>query len=121
GSKKSTAPTPPDWNEADSYRETGLLCIDDPEDREAIRRVGRLIFDMSLELTHEVGGDQSMTRAELRAVMVDLRHSAGYLAMVHPESEESDLDAEDHGLSLFAGKLAGRVAAIADAIEEQLQ
>lgn len=59
--------TPPPWNESDAFRETALTAIDDPDDKEAIRRVGRLIYDMSLEVTQEVGGESSVTRTELRA------------------------------------------------------
>jgi len=116
---------PPPWNESDSFRETGLICIDDPEDREALRRVSRLIFDMSLEVSHELGvsheleGD-SMTRAELRAAVADLRYLEGYLATVLRESEESSLPAADNALSVFAGKMARQVGAIAQAIEEEL-
>ncbi len=113
--------TPPHWNESDSFRETALTCIDDPEDREAIRRVGRLIYDMSLEVTHELGGDTSITRAELRAALADLRYLQGYLAMIDRESEESSLEADDNALAVSAGKLAGRVAAIVQAIEEELR
>jgi hypothetical protein len=113
--------TPPPWNEADSFRETGLIGIDDPEDREAVRRVSRLIFDMSLEVTREVKGESSVTRAEMRAALADLRYLEGYLVMVGREAEESSLPAADNALAVFAGKLAGQLGAIAQAIERELQ
>jgi hypothetical protein len=46
--RQCTAPPPP-WNGADSFRETTLICIDDPAYREALRQVGRMIYDMAIE------------------------------------------------------------------------
>ena len=71
-------PTPPSWVEADSIRETLLLLLDDPADREALRRVGWLLHDMAVETTRDPG-EESSTRAELRAAAADLRHTGGYL------------------------------------------
>jgi hypothetical protein len=112
--------TPPPWNESDSFYETTLLWIDDAEDREALRRVGRLIHDLALEATHELGGEPSMTRAELRAAVADLRHLEGFLAMVGREAEESTLEPDDDALAHFAGRLAGQVGSLAAAIERTL-
>jgi hypothetical protein len=85
--------------------------------------VGRLIYDMSLEVTHELGTGQasSVTRAEMAAALADLRYLEGYLGMVHRSAEESSLEAADNALASAAGKLAGRVAAIVQAIEEELR
>jgi hypothetical protein len=112
--------TPPPWNESDSFRETGLICIDDPDDREAIRRVSRLIYDMSLEVTREPGGDSTVARGELRAAQADLRYLEGYLISVGQESEHSSLEPDEDRLAQFAGKLAGRVGALVASIEEEL-
>ena len=111
--------TPPPWNEADSFRETTLQHFD-PEDRDALRHVGRLLYDLALEVTRENGSEPSMTRAELAAVAADLRYTSGYLAMVGREAEESTLQPDDDALSHFAGKLAGQVGSLAAAIERTL-
>jgi hypothetical protein len=59
GSEKSTPPPPP-WNEADSIRATALLYVDDPDDRETLRRLGRLIFNLAVETTR-LPFEESMT------------------------------------------------------------
>lgn len=111
--------TPPDWNEADSFRETTLIYIASPEDREALRQVGRLVYDLATE-AGSGPADPSTTRAELHAALADLRSLQGFLATILRESEESSLDAEEQALSVFAGQQAARVGAIADAIEGRL-
>ena len=119
GSPQSIAPP---WNESDSFRETTLIWINDAEDREALRRVGRLIHDLALEATQEPTdrGGPSQTRAELGAVVAELRHLEGYLAMVGREAEESTLEPADDALAHFAGRLAGQVRSLAEAIERAL-
>jgi hypothetical protein len=67
------------WPRRDSFRETTLIWIADAADREALRRVGRLIHDLALEATQEPSdpGEKSQTRAELGAVVAELRHLEG--------------------------------------------
>jgi hypothetical protein len=112
--------TPPPWNEAASIRETTLIWIDDPEDRDALRRVGRLLYDLAVEVSQAMAGEPSMTRAELRAAGADLRHLEGYLAMVGREAEESTLEPDDDALAHFAGRLARQVGNMAALIEGRL-
>jgi hypothetical protein len=93
------------------------------EDREALRRVGRLIYDLALDATQTEPsdpGESSMTRAELRAATADLRHLEGYLASLGREAEESSLEPDDDALAHFAGRLAGQVGSPAAAIERTL-
>jgi hypothetical protein len=66
----------------------------------------------------EPGSNQH--RNELRAVIAELRHLEGFLAMVGREAEESTLEPEDDALSHFAGRLAGQVGSLAAAIERTL-
>jgi len=117
GSKQSN-PSP--WNESDSFRETALLWIDDPEDRQAIRRAGRVLYDLAVEASRAMGDESSMTRAELSAAVADLRHMEGFLASVGREAEESTLEPDDDALAHFAGRLAGQVGSLAGAIERVL-
>src|SRR5579864_7416634 len=112
--------TPPTWIEADSIRETMLQLLDDPADREALPQVGRVLYTLSVETTRDPG-DESSTRAELRAAAADLRYTGGYLFHVIRRSAEwCSLDASDEKLARFAGKLARQVGALVEKIERRL-
>lgn len=112
---------PPPWNESDTFRETTLHLLDDPDDRDALRRTGRVLYDLAVEASRELGGDTSVTRAELRAVAADLRYAGGYLLRVVRQSAiDCSLDPADDRLARFAGKLSRKVAALVEAIEERL-
>jgi hypothetical protein len=101
-----------------------LYLLDDPADREAVRHAGRVLYDLAVVVTREVGttpADPSITRAELRAVAADLRYASGYLLdVIRRSAELCSLDAEDEKLARFAGKLAGRVGALAEKIDRRL-
>jgi hypothetical protein len=116
--------TPPTWEESDSFRETTLQLLDDPEDREAVRRAGRVLYDLAVVVTREVGttpADPSVTRAELRAAAADLRYTGGYLLHVIRRSAElCSLDKSDEKLARFAGKLANQAGALVEKIERRL-
>jgi hypothetical protein len=109
----------PAWNESDSFRETTLHLFSDPKDREALRHVGGILYDLALEADRGLAGESSI-REEMRAVAADLRYVEGYLVMIGRLSEESSLSPTDDALARFAGKLAGQVGAVAAAIEEEL-
>jgi hypothetical protein len=116
-----TVPPPPPWIEADSFRETTLQNFDNPEDREAFRQVGRVLYTLAVETTRDMTGESTVTRAELRAVAADLRYTGGYLLhVIHRSAEWCSLDAADEKLARFAGKLAGQVGALAEVIEGEL-
>lgn len=115
--------TPPPWEESDSFRETTLQLLDDPEDRDALRRAGRVLYDLAVVVSRELGvtpEDPSLTRAELRAIAADLRSCGGYLHFIRRSAEECDLDPDDDKLAHFAGKLAGRVDAVVEKIARRL-
>ncbi|HVT19732.1 MAG TPA: hypothetical protein VHQ90_26550 [Thermoanaerobaculia bacterium] len=116
GSPQSNSPP---WNESDSIRETTVHLFRHRRDRNALRRVGRLLYDLAIE-TGQVGRGPSITRAELRAVAADLRFAAGFLGMVRRTADESALDSPDEALARFAGKLAGKVTVLVEAIEGRL-
>ena len=69
---------PAQWEEREGFRETLLLHYTDSEANETLRRLGRLVFDMSLDCApswpHHPEGE---TRAELAAALADLRHLQG--------------------------------------------
>jgi hypothetical protein len=96
GSPQSISPP---WNESDSFRETTLHLFDDPADREAVRNMGRVLYDLAVDTSRDLGGESSVTRAELRAIAADLRHTGGYCAMVRRSAEECSLDESDDALA----------------------
>jgi hypothetical protein len=112
---------PQTWNESDSFRETMLQFFEDPADKAAVRHVGRVLYDLAVEASRDLGGESSVTRAELRAVAADLRHTGGYLFHVIRRSAEwCSLDESDEKLARFAGKLSRQVAALVEKIERRL-
>jgi hypothetical protein len=116
--RKSTTPAPT-WTEAQSIRETTMRSIDNGKDRKAIRRLSRMLYLYALETTRGPF-TASPTRDELRAAAVDLRYLEGYLSMTGAAHSASSLPPPDDDLARFAGKLAGKVGAIAGSIEGRL-
>jgi len=43
--------TQPPWEESDFFRETTLQLLDDPEDRDAVRRAGQVLYDLAVVVT----------------------------------------------------------------------
>ncbi len=110
---------PPPWTEADSIRETTLIWLDDPEDREAARRLGRLLYNLAVETT-SFPSDESITHAEMRAAAVDLRFIEGFLLSVRRSADDSALSPSDNRLAHFAAYVARKVGALALVLEERL-
>lgn len=107
------------WNEADSFRETTLQFFDDPGDRETLRALGRLLFNLGTETARDPGTESS-NRAELRAVAADLRYITGFCTMIGRSSQLCSLDPADEGLARFAGDLAQQLDALVESIEAAL-
>ena len=120
GSPQSTSPSPPPWNESDSFRETMLTFIDDPAARDAVREAGRVLYDLAVEASSGISERDSATRAELRAAQADLRYLHGYVESIGQEGAVSSLSADDEALSRFAGRLAGQLGSLVAAIERTL-
>ena len=112
---------PEEWEDREGFRETLLLHFTDPEANNTLRRLGTLLFNVSLECAeswpHHPEGE---TRSELRAVLADLRHLEGFLASVGREHVVSSLTARDEAFSRFAEQQAIELGIIADRIEEEL-
>jgi hypothetical protein len=112
--------TPPPWNESDSFRETTLQLFD-PEDRQAVRRLGQVLYDLAVFADREEEGDESVTRTELRAVAADLRYAGAYLLhQIANSAVVCSLDAADERLARFAGKVGRKVAVLAASIDGRL-
>src|SRR3954463_12268594 len=84
------------WEEGEGLRETLLLHYTEPEANETLRRLGKLVFNMSLDCApswpHHPEGE---TRAELAAALADLRQLQGFLSAVGREHEISSLSEVD--------------------------
>ena len=93
-------------------RETTLICIDAPEDREAVRQVGRLLYNLAVETTR-FPGKESSTRTKMRAAAADLRFIEGFLRSVRRSADETSLAPPDNRLAHFAAYLARKIGALA--------
>lgn len=112
---------PVHWEEYEGFRETLLLHVTDPEANATLRRLGSFLFSVCLERAelwpHHPEGE---TRAELRAVLADLRHLEGFLGTVGKEHVVSSLSESDEALSRFAARQARSLSRMADKIERVL-
>lgn len=112
---------PATWEEHEGFRETLLLHFTDPQANNALRQVGSVLFNLSLECAelwpHHPEG---VTRSELRAALADLRHLEGFLSGVGQEHVVSSLSEEDSALSRFASQQALELGRIAQEIERTL-
>ena len=114
------APSSPayDWERQPALRETFLMHFTKPEDRAAMEHQGSMLYEMALEMSDKwPDWREHPARAELRAVALDLRHCAAFLASVGKERELSSLDSLEETLSIMAGGWAEMVDRIAGSIE----
>ncbi len=109
------------WNEGDWFRETHLVWLDDPRDRNTARQFAKLFYNLVVENKHAEGRKGSMTRAELAAALADLPYLERYLAHVALEREVSGLSEEDESLARFAGRLVAKISPITAAMQNRLK
>ena len=111
----------PTWEDREGFRETLLLHFTRPGDADAMRHFGAMLYDSAL-LSASSWPDwpESTTRTELRAAAADLRHLESFLTTVGQEYKVMSLSSEDARLSRFAAREAGKIARIAQRIEEVL-
>jgi hypothetical protein len=113
--------TPPGREESAGFRETFLYHFYQPDDRAALRHVGRMLHESSLELArYGPPTPESPTREELQAVAADLRHCQGFLAAVARSQQEASLPPADAALAELAARQAQAVAAVAAELEQAL-
>jgi hypothetical protein len=104
-----------------AFRHVFLLYFTQPEDVAALEHLGNLAYNMALEYSNKwPDWPESPTRAEMRAVVMDLRHAASFLAGIGEERRHSSLADEDERLCYMASTWAHMVAKIAKAIESVL-
>lgn len=112
---------PYDWKDRAVFRETFLYLFTIPGVAEAFRRLGTFFHNLVLEHSGDwPDWPETPTRAELRALALDLRHAQGFLLSVWKEFEISSVPPADVPLCLKAQEWAGRVADLAGEIEEEL-
>lgn len=114
--KPYLAPFP--WEDHPVFRFTFLLWFTREGDREALEAVGRLLYDMTLEVCGTWPQmPESTTRAEMRAVAKDLRHAQAFLLSIAREKDTASLGVEDERLSLMAEGWADHVGRAANGLE----
>ncbi len=118
-----TPPTinPADWERFEGFRETFLLYFTREDANAALRTVATLLYDLCLESgpfmpDHPEGS----ARAQVRAVLADLRFLQGFLDSLTAEAEGSSLEPYEEHLFRFAGKRSAALGQVADEIEAQL-
>ena len=117
----STA-TPPlfPWEDHPAFRFTFLMHFTQPGDREALEHIGKMLYDSALELSGKWPRlPESSTRAELRAVLADLKHAESFIATVAGSRHVASLGPEDERLTYMVDevwRMVGRTASILETL-----
>jgi hypothetical protein len=118
---------PDQWEDFPAFRETFLAdAVDDSEDNQALRVLGRLLFDGLL--ANRASWPYSpigATADNLRAVLADLRYLQGFLAYACHREEIDREDDEDEAkrhdaLCRIGARLRKRIGALADDLEKEV-
>ncbi len=119
-----TPPTidPDRWEAYEGFRETFLLYFTREDANAALRTVATLLYDLCLESGSVLMPDhpEGTARAQVRAVVADLRFLQGFLASLTAEAERSSLEPYEEHLFRFAGKRSAVLSQAADEIEAHL-
>lgn len=112
----------PDWEYLSPLRETALSYL--PADDLARLAQGFATWVLTEYMEQAAGPFPtfrgSRTKAELRAALCDLRHTARFLSMVAEPGFHSDASPSERRLSRFADGLALRVERLAGEIDRQI-
>lgn len=124
-----TPPTPPDerdiprfaWEDHPAFRFSFLMHFTQDGDRAALEHLGKMLYDMALEVSKNwPGWKESTTRAEMRAVARDLQHAALFLQSVSDERKTVSLDHDSERFTFMAESWSLMVGQIAQGIEDML-
>lgn len=118
-----TPPTikPAEWERFEGFRETFLLYFTREDANAALRTVATLLYDLCLESGHFMPEQpEGSARAQVRAVVADLRFLQGFLDGLAEEAEGTSMEPFEEHLFRFAGKRAAVLGQAADDIEAQL-
>jgi hypothetical protein len=126
GSEVRGAAVPPILDPArfdrhEGFRETTLALFTEPHSNQALRMLGDLLYTLGAEYARYWPREpEGSMRHECRAVVADLRHLQGYLAMLGRELETSVLNNHEGYLSRICHRLVPKVQEIADTLENEL-
>lgn len=110
------------WDELAAFRAAFLRHFTQPEDREALERVGHLLYEHALEFSHHWPTDpDSAVVGQLKAAVADLRYVTGYLERVGSERQYSTLDDAEHALCQAASAHALELERIADTLSASIR
>ena len=109
----------PEWEYLAPLRETALAFL--PLDvAPVLQRLSSWMLGSYVDHVSEVPTFRaSLPKMRLRAAMLDLRHTARWLAITADSAEDSELPSEAR-LAEFADELALAVERLADLIDEQI-
>jgi hypothetical protein len=103
-----------------TFRETFLVYFTDPAANAAIRGFGTLLYDFMLNSWGEwPKHPEGIFRAELRAVVADLRCAQGSLLELTGEAFSPETPHEGH-LARIGNQIAHEVGQLADRLEREL-
>jgi len=116
-----SAVDPQRWEDGEGFRETFLVLVSEPGFNMALRVVGAMLYDMSLEFCrHWPYHAEGETRAQLRAAIADMRHLEGFLTTYARGPQDFQLSEPERHLCDFAGERIPTLRAIADDLEKEL-
>src|SRR5262245_40192187 len=116
-------PGRPYWERTAGFRES-LLQLFPRKYAKALRRVGRMLFDLITEGNLPDGpedADSYSTRMEVEAALVDLRSVQSFLAGISRQVEEAELNRADIRLALVAGEAAASLTPVLAALAKVLE
>lgn len=111
---KPTSPT--SWEDRLVFREIFLLQVP-PLGAEALRELGRVLYDGLLEVGLREPAEEPWVRSRVRAVAEDLRLSGQVLASLAEAPRQARLTPEEDALAIKAGSWAREISELVEALE----
>jgi len=112
----------PDWDSMAALRESALSLLCSDSEARLLQSFSSWFFsdylDRATEPRRAFRG--SYAKAQLRAAMLDLRHTARFLSLLAEDGNHFEDSASDLRLGRFAGELALAVERLATLIDEQI-
>jgi hypothetical protein len=118
-SPPSSPAAPAGWSELSGFRETCLLHFP-AEDADALRRAGVTLHRLGLAGPDPWPAAESVVVAQVRAALLDLRYTQGYLAMLGEERRAAALPPAQDELAQAAEQAARHLGALAHHLEAAL-
>lgn len=109
-----------EWEDREGFRETLLSRFTNPEDQQALRRLGVMLYDFTLEAPRDLEATETSTGTEVVAALAELRFLTSFLASVGREREVSSLSDRDSALSFVAGQVSQALLGLAVWLEKEM-